>query len=155
MVAVVLRSIGKSGIIGAVGLGIEHARLLAVARHALALQIGDMRRHRRGAEGAALMARDPRLHHDATAGREQPVAAEGKPAAPESRAAKAGRLAGAGLRSGMARLLRGAQHLVDEALGLAGAGAADAARPNAEILAGAAHRRNAGGAKVGQCRKSH
>ena len=36
-----LRSIGEAGIIGAVGFGIEHARLLAVARDALALQIGD------------------------------------------------------------------------------------------------------------------
>ena len=43
--------------------------------------------------------------------------------------------------SNVAGLLRGAQHLVDEALGLAGAGAADAARPNAEILAGNRGRR--------------
>ena len=129
VVPVILRSIGKSGIVGAVGFVIEHARLLAVARHALALQIGDMRRYWRGAEGAAL--------HDARRGlsprrggwpHEQPVAAEREPPAPERRAAKAGRLARTGLRSGMARPLRGAQHLVDEALGLAGARAADAAR---------------------------
>ena len=100
VVPVVLRTFGEGGVIGAVGLGVEHVRLLAVARDALALQIGDMRRHRRRAEGAALMARDPRLHHDATAGREEPVAAEGKAAAPEGRAAEAGALAGAGLRSG-------------------------------------------------------
>ena len=40
----------------------------------------------------------------------------------------------------MAGLLCGAQHLVDEALGLARPGAADAPGPDAKILSGAAHR---------------
>ena len=117
VVPVILRSIGKSSIVGTVALGVEHARLLAVARNALALQIGDMRRHRRRAESTALMARNSRLHHDAAGGREQSVAAEREPPAPESRVTKACRLAATRLRSGMARPLCGAQHLVDEALG--------------------------------------
>ncbi len=90
------------------------------------------------------MTRDAGFHHDAAGEREQSVAAEREPPTPESRAAKAGRLAGTRLRSGMARPLRSAQHLVDEAFGLAGA---DAARANAVILAGAAHPQNPGPGK--------
>ena len=87
------------------------------------------------------MARDSRLHHDAAAGREEPIAAERKATAPEGRAAKAGRLAVTRLRSAVARLLCGAQHLVDEALGLARSCAADAPGPDAEVLPATAHRR--------------
>jgi hypothetical protein len=43
MVPVVGRPIGESRIIGAIGFGIEHPRLLAVESDALTLQIGDMR----------------------------------------------------------------------------------------------------------------
>src|SRR5208283_4957964 len=100
VVPVIFRSIGKSSIVGTVALGVEHARLSAVARNALALQIGDMRRHRRRAESTALMAHDSRLHHDAAGGREQSNAAEREPPSPESRVTKAGRLTGTRLRSG-------------------------------------------------------
>ena len=108
MMPVILRSIGEGSIVGAVALGVEHARLFAVARDALALQIGEMRRHRRRAEGSALMARDPRLHHHAAAGREEPVATEGKTAAAEGRSPEAGAFAVAGVSRLMARLLCGA-----------------------------------------------
>ena len=46
MMPVIFASFGKGGIVGAVHLGIEHARLLAVCRDAVALQIGKMRGHR-------------------------------------------------------------------------------------------------------------
>ena len=88
------------------------------------------------------MARDPCLHHDAALRREQAIAAEGDPASPEGRAAEAGGASsGARLSGGMPGLLRGAQHLVDEALGLAGTGAANAARPDAELFAAVIHGR--------------
>ena len=99
-----------------------------------------MRRHRRGAEGAALVARDPRLYQDATAGGEQAIATEGNAAPAEGRSPQPGVLAGAGLRGLVAGLLRGAQHLIDEALGLAGASAPDAPRSDPEILAIPVHR---------------
>ena len=82
---------------------------------------------------------DPRLHHDAAAGPEQAVAAEGDAATAEGRTAQAGAFAGAGLRNGMAGLLRGAQHLIDEALGPSRARAANTPRPDAKILAASAH----------------
>lgn len=86
------------------------------------------------------MARNPRLHDDAPLRREQPVAAERDPSAPEGRAAKAAWSAGAGAWGGVARLLCGPQHLIDEALRLASALVADTARANAEVIAGIAHR---------------
>ena len=47
----------------------------------------------------------------------------------------------------MARLLCGAQHLVDEALGLARSCAADAPGPDAEVLSATAHRRKPEGTR--------
>ena len=88
MVAVVGRPIGEGCVIGAIVFGIEHPRLLAVESDALALQIGDVRRQRRGAESTPRVTGDARLHHDAARGREQAVAAERDPAAPESRTAQ-------------------------------------------------------------------
>jgi len=88
------------------------------------------------------MARDPGLHHDAALWREQAIAAEGDPASPECRSADAGGVSSsARLSAGMPGLLCGAQHLVNEALGFAGVRAADAARPDAELLAAVIHGR--------------
>src|SRR5208282_962911 len=95
----------------------------------------------------APMAHDSRLHHDASDGREQSVAAEREPPAPESRVTKACRPAATRLRSGMARPLSGAKHLVDEALGLARSCAADAPGPDAEVLPATAHRRKPEGTR--------
>jgi len=86
--AVVLAALGEGTFIRRIGGGIEHARVLTVARHALALQVGDMLGQRCRTEARALMAHDARLHHHAAGvrsqsdrGRRAPAASEPRPAA--------------------------------------------------------------------------
>ncbi len=83
MVTVILAALGEGRIVGAVAAGVEHHGLLAVAGNAVTLQIREVCGERRRTEGAALVAGDARLHHDAAGRTEQPVAAEADPAAPE------------------------------------------------------------------------
>src|SRR5205814_7235451 len=101
--------------------------------------IGKMGGQRRGAEGATLVPHHPRLHDDATGRAEQAAAAEAAAAPAEGRAAVAGRTSAWRRRSGMARLLCGPQHLVEEALRLRRACTFDAARPDTEIAVALAH----------------
>src|SRR5574337_1831906 len=65
MMAVILAALGEGAFIRRIGGRVEHARVLSVARHAVALQVRDMFWERRGAESCALMADDARLHHHA------------------------------------------------------------------------------------------
>ena len=64
MVPIVLGARGETGVIGAVAVGIEHHGLFAVARDAVALEIGEVGMERRGPEGPALVAGDPRFDDD-------------------------------------------------------------------------------------------
>jgi len=65
VVPVVFAARGERIAIGGVAARIEHARVAAVTGHALALEIGDMTRQRRGAKPRALLADDARHHGDA------------------------------------------------------------------------------------------
>ena len=87
--AVILAALGEGAFIRRIGGGVEHARVLAVARHALALQVRDMLWERRGAEARALMADDARLHHHAPGVGTQADRDRRAPAAAEPRAAAA------------------------------------------------------------------
>ena len=51
---------------------IEHPRVLAIARHAFALEVSDVLGQRRRTEARALMAHDARFHHHAPGVRSQP-----------------------------------------------------------------------------------
>ena len=128
--------VGVGHVIGAV----EHARVCAVAGHAVALEIAEVLGERRGAKARAPMACDSRLDHDTT-GR----GAEGQPCsdrattpepgpAPPSACAKAW--------PGVPRAAGGADNLVDEALGPTTplATIPDPARPQAELVVPAGHR---------------
>ncbi len=71
MMPVVLAALGEALHIGIVGLRPEHARLLAVARDALAAQIAEMRVERRA---AGIVPDDPRLDgRETRAARQQPI----------------------------------------------------------------------------------
>src|ERR1700691_3775930 len=56
VMAVIFAVLGEGSFVCCIGGGVEHARICAVARYALALEIGDMFGERRGAEAGALMA---------------------------------------------------------------------------------------------------
>ena len=69
MMPVLFAPFGESLRVGVVGGCVEHPRVRAVAGHAVALQVGDMLRERRGTESAATVAHDPGHDDDAPAGR--------------------------------------------------------------------------------------
>ena len=132
MMPVVLAAIREGCVVGAVTTGIEHHRLLAVAGDAVTLEVREMGGQRRGTEGSSPVTNDARLHHHAPRRAEQAVAAKADPATPEGRAPVArGALTRRRMRRAVTGLLRRAQHLVDEALGLWRSRTADAARPDA------------------------
>jgi hypothetical protein len=76
--------------VGAVLGSAEHAALLAVPGDPVALEVGDVGRQRRRAEGPPLMADHRGLDDDTTVGGEQTAAGERGAASPERRAAATG-----------------------------------------------------------------
>ena len=87
--AVILAAFGEGAFIRRVGGRVEHPRVLAVACHALALEVGDVLGQRRRAEARALVAHDARFHHHAAGVRSQPDRDRRAPAASEARPAAA------------------------------------------------------------------
>ena len=139
VVAIILAALGEGAFIGRVGGGVEHARVLAVACHALALQVGDVLGQRRRTEARALMAHDARLHHHAPGVRAQPDRDRRAAAAAEPRAAAA--LARSEAVADMPGLLRGPHHLADEGLRALAAAVAvlDAPGPDAQVVVARRH----------------
>jgi hypothetical protein len=72
--------------VGAVLGGAKHAALLAIPGDPVALEVGDVGRQRRRAEGPPLMVDHPGLDDDATVGGEQTAAGERGATSPERRA---------------------------------------------------------------------
>jgi hypothetical protein len=93
----------------------ERAALLAVPRDVVALEVGDVGRQRRRAEGTPAMADRPGLDDDATIGGEQAAAAEGGPAA-VARSAYATLLAVTELLSDDRQLLCAPNHIEGQIL---------------------------------------
>ncbi len=126
-------------LLGIVGVRTEHQRPVAVLGHALAFQVGDVRREGCRAKGAAAMAYDASLDQDATRGIEEtgagernasPAAKGGRPALPGSAPRRAS--------PNVPGLLGRFEHLGDERLRLRAA-IADAAQPNAQIIVANVH----------------
>ena len=131
MMPVVLAALGKALHVGIVGLRPEHARLLAVARHAFAAKITEMCLERRA---ASIVPNDPRLDGGETrVARQQPIGLHaGDAAAAEARGAR--RPDPAAARDLTAGLLRGGERLGDEGLRPLDPARADAAWPDAEVV---------------------
>ena len=67
MMPVLFAPFGESLRVGVVGGGVEHPGVRAVAGDAVALEVGDMLRERRGTKSAATVAHDPGHDDDAPA----------------------------------------------------------------------------------------
>ncbi|REG35269.1 hypothetical protein ATH84_103630 [Paracoccus versutus] len=145
MVPVVLAVLGEGGIVGIIAAGVGHQPAAVVAADALALEIGEMGRHRRRAEGPAPVPDHPRLHHHPALRREQTRAAKARPSAPKGRVAGADgsprgrRFPGRSRLSDRPGLPRRAQHLIDEAAAAGRRGRARPARADAELAVVMAH----------------
>ena len=137
--AIVLAALGEGALIRRVGGGVEHARVIAVARHPLALEISDVLRERRRAEAGALVAHNARLHRNAPGVRAQADRDRRTPAASKTRSAAT--LARAEAVADMPGLLRGPHHLADESLRALAAVVAllDAPWPDAQIVVARRH----------------
>jgi len=104
---------------------------------------------RRRAKCSSFVADNARFHHDASRRAEQSAAAKRKPAAAKRRApVGCGTLASRSLTRGVPGFLRGAQHLVDEALRFRRAGAANAPGSNTQIAVARRHGRASRGARA-------
>ena len=139
MMAVILAALGEGAFIRRVGARIEHPRVLAVARHTLALEVGDVLGQRRRAEPRALVTYDARFHHHAAGVRSESNRDRRAPAAAEARPAAA--LARAEAVADVARLLRGPHHLADEGLRALAATVAvlNASGPNPQVVVAGRH----------------
>jgi len=107
--------------IGVILGGTEHVGLLAAASNAVTLQVGDVGRQRRRAEGVAPMADDTGLDDDTTLGAKEAATAERGPAAAEGRVAVPRAAFPPQRRTFEAGFPHRAQHLVDEAVAAAAA----------------------------------
>jgi hypothetical protein len=139
VVAIILAAFGEGALVRAIRGGVEHARVLAVARHTLPLEIGEMLGQRRRSEPRAVVAHHPRLHHHAPG--VGPQADRHRRTPPAAKPRPAPGLARSKVVADMPRLLRGPHHLANEGLRTLGTlvSVADAAGPDAEIVVARRH----------------
>src|SRR5712692_8716791 len=114
MMPIFLAALGEGLGVWDFGGGVEHTRVLPVAGHAFALQIGDVLGEWRRGEALAIVAHDPRHDDDA------PPRRFGREGERGAAAASEGRSAFDPARSdevlpGVTGLLRGTHHLADKA----------------------------------------
>ena len=116
VMTVILATLREGSFVGCIGGGVEHARICAVARDALALEIGHVLGQRCRTEPGPLMADHARFHHHAPG---VPERSRIETAARRPRPGRE-RLHCPGLSGSYCRhareLLRGPHHLADEGL---------------------------------------
>src|SRR5450631_2785336 len=86
---VILAAFGEGAFVGHFRARVEHPSIFAVSGNSLPFEILDMLGQRRGAEAAALVTHDTRLHHHAAGVRPKLDGDRRSPAAAEPRAASA------------------------------------------------------------------
>src|SRR5271166_6461317 len=140
MVPVSIAPFGKSLRVDVVEGGVKHPGVCAVAGDAVAPEVGEMLRERRGAKSAATVAHDPGHDDDASAGRSGGQGQRRPPSAAEGRTS-GGAAASLERLASVAGLLRGPYHLANEALRSLGALVAvmDAAGARIEVIVPRAH----------------
>ena len=117
MVSVIRAALRECLAIGIVPAGIEQLAALVVARHAIALKVGDVKRKRRGPEPRALVTHDARFDHHTALIRRTPGAQRGRSASTIS--SRPGRLAAPASERRCPGAARRLEHLADERGGLA------------------------------------